>query len=285
MMLNSSTQVRSVRGDEMGGESSITGAPKSAGQRACSWLLGAFICVELVYLPTANVLKLVPLAKPVPRGELFDDPQFRAQPDRNPLLIPLDYVGTACDRWGELTGQPQGWSLFAPYYGRMASLPVVVLIWRAPPREVRLPSHFAPADAERPAGRPPEPRCRLYLYEYRMAVAGWSWDPRPLAEQSATLAQNAASQADRMRRSIQAYLRWSLDRYRTGHADERVPDAVELRAVLYPAPHTETGVRPPGRELPIAVWEPAGQLPPGHFPLKYFEPGSGRTVWLPAEGG
>src|SRR5919108_6532523 len=131
----------------------------------------------------------------------------------------------------------------------MASRPVVVLSWRNPPREVRLPSHFAPPDAERPGGRPPEPRCRLYNYEYRVAIAGWSWDPRPLEKQSLTLAQNAASQADRMRHSIRAYLRWSLDRYRDAHPDDRGPDRVELRAALYPAPDRETGVRPPGRDL------------------------------------
>jgi hypothetical protein len=272
----------------MTGETAASGTgevrPTGARAQLCSWLLGAFICVELLYLPVANVLKLVPLGKPLPRGELVDDPQFRTSRGSD-WLVPLEALGTACDRWGELTGQPQGWSLFAPHYGRMASMPVVVFIWREPPREVRVPSHFAPADAERPGARPPEPRCRLYLYEYRMAVAGWSWDPRPLAEQSETLAKNATEQAARLRRSIQAYLRWSWDRYRRAHPDERVPDVVELRAALYPAPDRETGVRPTGRDLPIAAWEPAAEPPAGHFPLKFFEPGTGRLVWLPAEGG
>lgn len=269
----------------MDGETSIGGVAPAGLRRLCSCLLGAFICLQLVYLPTANILKLVPLRKPAPRGELVDDPQFRAQSDRTDLLVPLDFVGAACDRWGELTGQPQGWSLFAPYYGRMASLPVVVLVWRDPPREVRLPSRFAPADSERPGGRPPEPACRLYLFEYRMAVAGWSWDPRPLDEQSITLAKNAGSQADRMRYSILAYLHWSLNRYRTAHSDERVPDVVELRAALYPAPDPATGVRPAVRDLPIAAWEPAAEPPPEYFPLKAFEPATGKLVWLPSEGG
>jgi hypothetical protein len=270
----------------MGDETPIGGtAPAGFRQRLLSRLLGAFICLQLIYLPVANALKLVPLRKPVPRSELFDDPQFRAPSDRSQLLAPLDFVGAACDRWGELTGQVQGWSLFAPYYGRMASMPVVVLIWRDPPREVRLPSHFAPADAERPRPRAPEPRCRLYNYEYRIAVAGWSWDPRPLAEQSVTLAENAALQAERMRRSIHAYLGWSWERNRTAHPGKRVPDVVELRAALYPAPDAATGIRPPGRDLPIAAWEPGVEPPPGHFPLKLFDPATGRTAWLPKEGG
>jgi hypothetical protein len=269
----------------MSGERSIIGdAPKSVGKRACSWLLGAFVCVELVYLPLANVLKLVPLRKPVIRGELFDDPQLRTSRG-NEWLVPLEVLGTACDRWGELTAQPQGWSLFGPYYGRMASLPVVVLIWRDPPREVRLPSHFAPADAEHPRGRPPEPRCRLYNYEYRIAICGWSWVQRPLEEQLGRLAENAALQSGRQRRSIAAYLHWSWDRYRDSHPGESVPDVVELRAALYPAPDPSSGVRPPGRDLPIAAWEPGVEPPPGHLPLKSFEPGTGRSVWLPAEGG
>jgi hypothetical protein len=270
----------------MAGETSSTGvAPAGFAQRVCSWLLGAFICLELVYLPAANALKLVPLRKPVPRSELFDEPQLRAGETRPDWLAPLDALGAACDRWGELTGQVQGWSLFAPYYGRMASLPVVIFVWRDPPRELRVPSHFAPVDAERPGVRPPEPRCRLYLYEYRMAVAGWSWAPRPLEEQSLTLAENAAAQARRLHRSIPAYLRWSLDRYRAVHPDDRAPDVVELRAALFPAPDPRTGIRPHGRDLPIAAWEPAGEPPPGHIPLKIFEPSTGRLVWLPAEGG
>src|SRR5262245_35362448 len=270
----------------MGGETSSTGVARpGVGRKVCSWLLGAFICLELVYLPTANALKLVPLHKPIPRGELLDDPQFRAAAARSDWLTPLDALGSACDRWGELTGQVQGWSLFAPYYGRMASLPVVVLVWRDPPREVRLPSHFSPADAERPGGRPPEPRCRLYLYEYRMAVAGWSWDPRPLDAQTVTLAENAAAQAGRLHHSIQAYLRWPLDRHRAAHPDDRAPDVVELRAALYPAPDPQTGIRRPGRDLPIAAWEPGVEPPPGHISLKIFEPGTGRLVWLPAEDG
>src|SRR5207249_11997774 len=101
-------------------------------------LLGLFICVELLYLPLANLLKLVPLRKPAPRGELMDDPQIRATSDRPAWLCPLDVVGTACDRWGELTGQLQGWSLFAPYFGRVGSLPVVRLVWHAPAGDARL---------------------------------------------------------------------------------------------------------------------------------------------------
>lgn len=270
----------------MAGET-VSTCVASAGvaQKVCSWLLGAFVCVELIYLPTANALKLIPLRKPVPRSELFDDQQFRADARRSDWLTPLDALGAACDRWGELTGQVQGWSLFAPYYGRMASLPVVVLVWRDPPRELRLPSQFTPADPERPTGRPPEPRCRLYLYEYRMAVAGWSWDPRPLDEQAVTLAENGAAQAKRLHRSIQSYLRWTAHRFRAAHRNERPPDVVELRATLFPAPDPQTGIRPPGRDLSIAAWELATEPPPGHLPLRIFDPSTGRQIWLPAEDG
>jgi hypothetical protein len=77
---------------------SMTGAtPTGFRKRLSGTLLGAFICVELVYLPLANVLKLFPLDKPVSRSELFDDPQLRTS-QKNEWMAPLEMLATACDR-------------------------------------------------------------------------------------------------------------------------------------------------------------------------------------------
>jgi hypothetical protein len=197
----------------------------------------------------------------------------------------LDLLGVACDRWGELTAQPQNWSLFAPHFGRVASQPVVRLVWRDAGREVRIPGHFLPADPDRYAFRPPEPRCRLYGYEFHISLAGWTWDPRPLDDQARDLATTAGALASRQRRSVSAYLRWQLVQYRTAHPDEPTPDVVELRAALIPAPDVASGVRPPGRELFLAAWEPRTEPPPGRFPLRVLDPATGRLEWLPAEEG
>src|SRR5438105_9496506 len=91
--------------------------------------LGLFIGFQLVYLPAANWIKLVPLGLPASMGELDDDIQLRG--GSNPAY---DAAGWAMLRWGELTGQAQGWSLFAPRFGHQASLPAVLLIWNGPPR-------------------------------------------------------------------------------------------------------------------------------------------------------
>jgi hypothetical protein len=249
------------------------------------WLLGAFVCFQLAYLPVANVLKLVPLRKPVQRGELYDDVQIRRLPDDPPGPWLLETVGVVCDRWAELSGQTQGWSLFAPHFGRVASLPVVRLVWNDPAREVRLLGYFTPPDPTHVPPRPPEPRCRLYNYEYRLAVAGWTWDREPLDEQAAGLATLAVAQVRRQYRSMHAYLRWRLDQYRAAHPDEPPPDVLELRALQIMPPDPRTGTRGPARELPIASWEPATEPPPGCPPIRVFDPQTGKPAWLSAEGG
>src|SRR4051794_28848278 len=92
-----------------------------------SHALGIFICFQLLYLPAANFIKLVVLRLPESRGELDDDIQLRGQQFPERLQTLADATGTAFVRWGELTGQAQGWSLFAPIFGHQASLPALSL--------------------------------------------------------------------------------------------------------------------------------------------------------------
>src|SRR5947208_11851195 len=90
-----------------------------------SYVLGLFILFQLVYLPAANFIKLIPLRLPESNGELDDDIQLRGHDLIEPLQTAADAAGTAFVRWGEWTGQAQGWSLFAPIVGHQASLPEV----------------------------------------------------------------------------------------------------------------------------------------------------------------
>ena len=98
-----------------------------------SYTLGVFILFQLVYLPAANFIKLIALRLPESTGELDDDIQLHGQqfPDR--VQAVADTLGTAFVRYGELTGQAQGWSLFAPIFGHQASLPMIAVAIPATP--------------------------------------------------------------------------------------------------------------------------------------------------------
>src|SRR3954471_1873534 len=122
-----------------------TQAQPQPGRRSLpSLLLGIFILWELFYLPAANCIKLLPVRLPPHRGELDDDVQIPAEPSAGgPAQVVRDGLAFGLGGWGELTGQTQGWALFAPTFGHQASLPEVVFVQPPPgPPSVRLQSSF-----------------------------------------------------------------------------------------------------------------------------------------------
>jgi hypothetical protein len=260
-------------------------------ERAPSVLLGAFILFELIYLPAANAIKLVPLRLPEARGELDDDIQLRGKAYPEPVQRALDSLGAAMCRWGELTGQAQGWSLFAPLFGHQASLPTVGLVWMTPPRRwyEELLSRFEPKDADY-YFRLPGTECRLFNYEYRLALLYWTWSWESFAERRGEWRQAALDRVRRQQRSMLAYMRWRMDRYLLDNPGRPTPDAVELYAHLIPTPppgsvSSRLGMPSGFRTMFLARWFPNTALPPGCLPVQAYdpEPGPATWVWLPEE--
>src|SRR5438105_1538021 len=86
--------------------------------RLASYLLGAFVCAELVYLPLANLIQLTPRRMPPLPDELLGRLQREGRTTNSDAgQAAIEATGTACDRWGEATAQGQNWSLFAPRFG------------------------------------------------------------------------------------------------------------------------------------------------------------------------
>lgn len=244
-------------------------------------LLGWFVLFQLVYIPGANVLKLFPATVPPRRDEFDDNIQLPGTLRVSALQPLLDGVVAASDRWGELTGQTQGWALFAPYFAPQSALPRVVLRWDDG-REVVRRSEFEPSDPDH-YFRPPEPSCRLYNSEYRMALVYWSWSEQSFADHRAEWRQKLLDRVRIQRRSIQAFLRWHVRHYRHDHPNAAMPDEVELRARLVPAPPIDGGPRGPIVEKPIAKWRPNDPPDPGLLPLEAFDLAANRWVRLAAE--
>src|SRR5262245_13907355 len=93
-------------------------APRSVPHRIASYLLGVFVCAQIVYLPLANIIQRVPRRMPPLPDEMLVRHQCEGEVTTSePVQSAIDAIGTATDRWGELTAQNQGWSLFAPRFG------------------------------------------------------------------------------------------------------------------------------------------------------------------------
>jgi hypothetical protein len=261
-----------------------------------SILLGVFILWELFYLPAANLIKLRPVRLPPHRGELDDDVQLRAdESSAGPGQAVRDGLAWVLSRWGELTGQTQGWSLFAPTFGRQASLPVVTFDpGPLGPQLGMIRSEFAPANPDL-FFRMPWPSCRLYNYEYRLALLYWSWD-----EDSYWRRRDEWDEALRQRvrwqnRSMLAYLRWRRDQFVRANPNLPAPTAVVLSAELIPSPPPSDPyqIRKWIRRFLIARWLPNSPPPPGRLPVQAFDLIQGQYgpppfrhrawVWLPEE--
>src|SRR5437763_5349609 len=83
-----------------------------------SYLLGAFVCAELIYVPLANLLQRFPRQMPPVPDEILGRIQREGRStDSDAGQAVLDATGNVCDRFGEATAQGQSWSLFAPRFG------------------------------------------------------------------------------------------------------------------------------------------------------------------------
>jgi hypothetical protein len=249
-------------------------------ERAPSVLLGVFILFELIYLPAANVIKLVPLRLPESRGELDDDIQLRGKAYVEPVQRALDGLGAAMCRWGELTGQAQGWSLFAPLFGHQASLPAVHIFTASS----LIHSPFRPDNPEVYV-RWPEPSCRLFNYEYRLALLYWTWTQKSFDENPDEWQRAALERVRRQNRSMVAYMQWRVNKYLRSHPGSVVPTAVLLSAEMIPSPPPESpwAFRAVERFRHLAYWFPATPSPPGCLPVAASDPISMRWVWLPED--
>src|SRR3954466_10630591 len=121
--------------------------PPLTRNRLASYLLGAFVCAELIYLPLANVLQLFPRRMPPVPDEILGRIQREGRSTESEAAqTALDSAGAACDRHGEATAQGQNWSLCAPRFGEGGPFLALEVTTAAGPVELR--SRFEPADVD-----------------------------------------------------------------------------------------------------------------------------------------
>ncbi|MBX7105396.1 MAG: hypothetical protein K1X57_15030 [Gemmataceae bacterium] len=248
-------------------------------------LLGLFVCWQLIAFPVGSYVKLVPARISMPAGEINGDLQIQLNsgaPASEPYQSAVDATAWTFARWSELTGQSQYWALFSSFSNR-ACFPVVELAWPDRP-PVRLSCYFEPADPTHYFYLP-EPKCRLFNYEYRTVVFHLTGPPEDFPSPAEYRKQCIQSVRDRHQSTL-AYLRWKSGRYLRDHPDLPTPASVTLIAHVFPnpAPGQSKNIRPPAFEIPVARWSPDRPAEPGMVPFEIWDPVESRYLRLPIGG-
>ena len=233
-------------------------------KRLPSYLVGVFVCAQLVYLPLSNLLLAVPREPAPATPEFLDAYQAEGRVSRyDAVQQPVEAVGDLCSRYGELTCQPQGWALFAPRFGPAGAF----LTLRATTADgtTELRSTFEPAD--------PAHYIRFNLVDYRpyyremgYAILYSTWTPDAFATDGEAWRKEIADHVRTFRRSMAAYVRWRLTE--AGLANVR-----EIVVGVRVFPGTEPGAagpRPAPVFVPLGLWDPDR---PDH--VRAFDPVTG----------
>lgn len=224
-------------------------------RRPVSVLVGLFAAWQLVYLPAANLIAFVPLRPAVP-PELIGNPHQErgAFTSVEPLQRTADGIGRALEHWSELSGQEQGWSLFAPGPPPYSVFVAAELQWADGGRET-LRSRYEPGDPARPPWRAPVVHSRHYHFEAQLVCQVWYASPDAVARDPAAWA-GLPARVGSSRAEIRAWLAWQLNTYCAAHPHREPPVAVVLkhRYISTPDPGAPAGAPRTVAERPFARW-------------------------------
>ncbi len=241
-------------------------------RRCCAVLLGGFIVWQLGFILTANLLPFVHQARP-PESVL--GPEARLSAGGKVLRTAEEALG----HWSNLTGQLQGWSLYAPFVPTQATFVAVELRWDDAPdwpansgRVVRLYSAIEPSDPRHYF----RPFCtfRLPAYEANLGLVMWAWDEEAAAREPERWRQCLAAAVRRQWKPMKAYLQWRSAAFEAEHPETAPPTQVILLARMYrmPSPDQPAGDWSEPVERPIARWRPGADVPRGCLPLESYNP-------------
>ncbi|QJW98133.1 hypothetical protein [Frigoriglobus tundricola] len=243
--------------------------PRSLAHRVLAVGVGLFAAWQLVYLPAANLIDFVPRRMSGPELEPIGDPyQTRGTfTSLEPLQRAAEWTGDALDFWSEVSGQEQGWSLFAPGPPPYSLIPAVEFRFADGTRDTLL-SAYEPADLRNPGVRAPLVHDRLFNFEAQFIYAAWYAPPEEVAkvyappeevEKLPESLRDLPESARVLRGPIRAWLAWRLKGYRAAHPDRPAPTEVILTHRYIPTalPSEPRGWNRPAEERPYVRWRPA----------------------------
>jgi hypothetical protein len=283
-----------------------------------SLLLGLFIIGQLGFLAAANVLDMVTGAQPgIP--EAIKPAVEKVAPGwtkKTGHFWELTQMTSSLTRfWGQVTGQPQSWSLFAPLVAGESTFPALRLIYEEDPRTApaisRTVSLLAAGDGVQamalaallhPETKPPgpilqhsdnEPRdldgyFRLGLFRLRRLENNLVL---PLLKR-----EDEAPEETRRRWKgeiekyvrengdlLHAYMEWRSRSLQRRHSDLGPPCQVILlmRVVRTRPPEDSPPFWEEPMEYPVARWLPQVRWPADYWPIEMFDPETQRFESVP----
>jgi hypothetical protein len=248
-------------------------APPSLARRALAVAVGLFAAWQLVFIPAANLIDLVPRRVGPPLEPIADGYQQRGTfTTIEPLQRTADYTGDVLDFWSELTGQEQGWSLFAPGMPPYSVVPTVEFRFADGTSDTLL-SPYEPLDKLNPRLRIPLVHNRPFNVEAQLMYPVWFAPPEEVAKlnppsevallpdvaQLPEVYRTLPETAQKWRGVVRAYIAWRLKAYREAHPGRPEPVEVILkhRFVPTPKPNEPRGWVLPPVERPYTKWRPA----------------------------
>lgn len=241
-------------------EPRAAGAPGTAAPRPTlvAVCVGLFALWQLAYLPLANLIDFVPRRIPGPQPEVFGDPaqQRGAFTTLEPLQRAAERAGDALDFWSEVSGQEQGWGMFAPGPPPYSCFVAVEFRFADGTADTVL-SLYEP-DHARPGFRTPLLHNRAFNHEMSFTFEPWYLPNDKITERPDLYARLPAG-ARAFRVPIVSYLKWRLAAYREQHPERGAPTEVILkhRFVRTPHPAEPTVWGTTVDERPYAKWTPA----------------------------
>lgn len=246
--------------------------------------VGLFVVWQLWYLAASNLMPLFPHGYRE-RDEMTDDMTLPGTTtDVRFVQAGIDVTANVARRYGEATGQMQGWALFAPGVARQAAFLVVELRWRGEDgridRTVRLASSFEPSDPTNYIHWPSSD-CRLFNYEFRLTNPLWFWSEEDFQKDPEEWREWLTYRVYRQQKSLRAYMNWRMRRYLAAHPGESKPTEAVLLVRLHPIapPGDDAAVAPSPYERPLAMWMPSHNNL-GLKPVQVFDPVTERFVYL-----
>ena len=229
--------------------------------------LGIFVVWQLLFIAVDNVLSVFPRGQPTITYRHEGSTAF------SEIVVPARDLGARLlapsNRWAELTGQYQGWTLFAPEVPTQSAFPVVELAWEN--RRVSLRSESEPVDP-RHYFHPPGYASRLFNYQWRLAGALWSWNEESFALEPERWQGFIESQIRQQWRPMRAYLKFRAERF-LKKSGEPTPRSITLSVRLYATvPSGEPGIWHDPVEQPLARWLPGEKESAKYLPIEMYDP-------------
>lgn len=247
-------------------------AKRSSGIK--SVLLGLFILFQLIYLPLSNLVQLVPREIPPQKSGLDIRVQRDGRITENRVMQnAVNTVGTAIDRYGQLSGQVQAWSLFAPDFGTQTIHPVVefeffdgtdryLMCSDSPNLRVDPDNYF----------RWPGSHSRMVGYEFLLCVVYWGFNEDSLQQHGPAWRDAIRRHVLRIQKPLLAYFRLNLAMLKKAHPDLPQPRSATLKVSIHPSPAPGQRERPPPFTMLLARWNPDRKDDPTYLPVEAFDP-------------